>query len=703
MREQELFFLPALRGAMQFTMARLALLAGLASILAEASAVESRSTVSPVQKVIQMLQGMLVKGKEEKHAEEVQFATYQQFCTDVIETKTRDIKVYGDATELLTANVQTAQTAAETLQREMNELDNEVATWQANIKATTGVREVERSDYTAAHQDYSETVDAITRAVQVLKAQDFSRAQAPVQAAMLQKLGKDTTMEVAKREIAAFLARGQQDPLDDNSPDAYAYEFRSTSVVDMLNSLKDKFIQERSDLEKAELNKRHAFELELQDLQRSITNAQAERAAKVQQKAHQLQAVSQLQAGLQDITSTRADDNKFLTETRATCEQKSADFTERQQLRADEIAAIGQAIEILSGDKVLGTSNQYLAFLAQSRKAKKGMVLAQLRSVQQNPNQLAVATYLSDQAQRIHSRVLNALAVHARDDPFSKVKQMIMDLINRLMAEAGEEAQQKQFCDAELVQNEQQRTSRSADVDRYQSSIDEAQATIARLANEIAEHTQSMAHTDGEVGELTKIRQQEKAENEKTIRDAREAQTAVGQAVTVLREFYSRAGQATALLQGKQDQQPTAPEIFDGAYKGQADSSGGVLSMLEVIQSDYARLESTSSAMEATAQQEFDRQMSESAVLRAQTQRDIEHKMSQRQTAQQSVVDLNSDLTSARRELETANNYYEKLKPQCLDAGVSFEDRAQRRQEEIQSLQEALRILNGEDIGAAPR
>ena len=40
----------------------------------------------------------------------------------------------------------------------------------------------------------------------------------------------------------------------------------------------------------------------------------------------------------------------------------------------------------------------------------------------------------------------------------------------------------------------------------------------------------------------------------------------------------------------------------------------------------------------------------------------------------------------------------EKLKPDCVDAGVSYEDRVERRKEEIASLQEALKILSGDDI-----
>merc|ERR1711862_126625 len=102
------------------------------------------------------------------------------------------------------------------------------------------------------------------------------------------------------------------------------------------------------------------------------------------------------------------------------------------------------------------------------------------------------------------------------------------------------------------------------------------------------------------MAKATSIRTEEKAENELTIKDAGEAQTAVAQALTVLKEFYAKAGEATALLQ----QQPEAPEVFDKPYKGMGAENGGVVGMLEVIQSDFARLESDTKAAEATAQKE---------------------------------------------------------------------------------------------------
>merc|ERR1719265_2083165 len=100
------------------------------------------------------------------------------------------------------------------------------------------------------------------------------------------------------------------------------------------------------------------------------------------------------------------------------------------------------------------------------------------------------------------------------------------------------------------------------------------------------------------MAKATKLRQEEKAKNEETIADADEAQTAVAQALTVLKEFYAKASEATALLQ-----QP-APEIFDEPYKGMNAENGGVVGMLEVIESDFARLESDTKADEVSAQKE---------------------------------------------------------------------------------------------------
>jgi cell division septum initiation protein DivIVA len=471
-----------------------------------------------------------------------------------------------------------------------------------------------------------------------------------------------------------------------SAPQANAYEFQSQGVVDMLEKLHDKFEDERTDLEKEESNARHAYEMLIQDLTAQIETATEDREAKAQQKASKLQKAAEDKGELADTTATRDSDQVYLDDLVAECSQKSSDFESRQQLRTDELAAIDKAIEILSSGAVSGAADKHLPALVQ-----KDVSFLQISASARNPTQARVAEFLRQKGSSINSRVLSALAVRVAEDPFVKVKKMIKDLIVRLMEEANEEAEHKGWCDTELSTNEQTRKEKTAAVETLHAEIDELSASIAKLTQEITDLTAEIAEIDAAVAEATELREKEKAENTVTISDAQEAQTAVSQAVTVLKEFYEKAGEATALIQEK-------PEIFDEPYTGMQSENGGVLGMLEVIASDFARLETDTKAAEAEAQNAFDKFSSESAVNRAQNAKDVEHKTTKKINQESALTAKKADLEGTQKELDAALAYYDKLKPSCVDAGVSYEDRVARRKEEIESLQEALRILNGEDI-----
>merc|ERR1711971_1069526 len=275
-----------------------------------------------------------------------------------------------------------------------------------------------------------------------------------------------------------------------------------------------------------------------------------------------------------------------------------------------------------------------------------------------------------------------------------KVKKMIKDLIVRLMEEANEEAEHKGWCDTELSTNEQTRKEKTDAVETLHAEIDQLEASISKLTEDITDLTKAVADLDAAMAKATELRQEEKTENTATIKDAGEAQTAVAQALTVLKEFYAKAAEATAFVQ----QQPEAPEVFDKPYQGMGAENGGVVGMLEVIESDFARLESETKAAEATAQKEYDTFMTDSKVDKEAESTDIEHKTAKKQDQSQALTVAKEDLEGTQKELDAALAYYDKLKPSCVDAGVSYEDRVARRKEEIESLQEALRILNGEDL-----
>merc|ERR1719443_2783341 len=85
------------------------------------------------------------------------------------------------------------------------------------------------------------------------------------------------------------------------------------------------------------MNSKHAYDMLMQDLNAQVSQAQTDRDEKAEFKAETLQSKADAQGDLQDTTSTRDEDSKYLGDLTATCEQKASDFESRQQLRAEEI------------------------------------------------------------------------------------------------------------------------------------------------------------------------------------------------------------------------------------------------------------------------------------------------------------------------------------------------------------------------------
>merc|ERR1719152_13685 len=129
----------------------------------------------------------------------------------------------------------------------------------------------------------------------------------------------------------------------------------------MLKGLKDKFRAEKGDAEKAEMNSKHAFDMMVQDLTDSIDRANKAIA--------ETQGEKSAASDAKEKAATEADlaeDETYHKDLTAECDEKSKSFEEKQQLRKDEIEAIGKAIEILSGEAVSGAAEKHLPGLMQA-------------------------------------------------------------------------------------------------------------------------------------------------------------------------------------------------------------------------------------------------------------------------------------------------------------------------------------------------
>jgi len=652
-----------------------------------------QSDVTPIQKVVEMMEGMLAKGKQEKHEEEVEFAKFHEWCDQVRDEKTTSIAEATAQIEELAAAIDKAESDAEVLSEEVAELEKEVAQLTADADAATAQRKKENADYMAAHKDLSKSVDAIARAIQTLKQREGDVAQA----SLLQVSALARVSEHEKAVISSFLALKSDASEESGAPEANAYEFQSGGVVSLLEKLKLKFEDQRLALEKEEMTSKGNYQVLLQQLTDDIKADNAAIKKKTATKGKRLGDAANAKGDKEVTETSKAKDESVLSDTNAECLQTSDEYEKNQVVRAGEVKALTEAIKIMSSDDVSGMGGKHLpASLLQT----KASSLAQLRSTSNDLVRQRVVEFLQGRAQKLGSKYLALMATRASSDPFAKIKKMIKDLIVKLMEEANAEADQHAFCETELATNKQTREIKSSEVEELTAELESQNALLEKLTTEITQLSDEVADIKGQQNKASSIRAAEKKTNAATVADAKVAQAAVEKATAVLKEFYGSVAAGSALVQDsaglKQEMQQAAS--LD-PYKGQQAGSGGIMGMLEVILSDFARLETETTEAENSAANTYEKFMNESNEDVAVKETEIEHKTNKKDTTTENISELNKNLKLTQTELDKALEYYEKLKDECVDTKVSYEERVRMREEEIQSLQEALKVLAGEDLG----
>jgi len=666
--------------------------------MSAASAVELRKTssaISPVNKVLDMMKDMLTKAKQEKQDEAKQYAAYVQFCYEEETEVNYRIGKDSETISMLEADIEGHHSKAQTLTQVIAKHDENIAVWTGDINAATKVRQIEKEDYEKTHKDYTESIDALGRAIEVLKKQSHDRPQALLQLSALKSRG--ILDDDSQRMIESFLSGSESE--DDTAvaaPEAEGYEFQSFGVIEMLEKLQDKFEGELRKLEKDEILSQQSFEVLIQDLEAEIGYATKDRDECAATKAKRLQMKAEAFGDKEETAEMKEADKKYVADLKATCAQKAGDFEARQELRSEEIKAIEKAMEIISSEAVSGSAEKHLPTLVQAKSSSFALVnIAKMDSQASTRAKETTASYLHARAKELNSKLLSMAAIRASADPFGKVKKMIKDLIAKLIEEANEEAEHKGWCDKELATNKRTRKEKTEAIESLAAEKDLLDASIAKLTDDMASLAKAVKELDAAMAEATELRQEEKPKNEQTVKDAKEGSAAVKSAIAVLKEFYEKAGEATVLVQ-KSHAEPR--ELFDEPYKGMQAENGGITGMLEVIQSDFARLEAETTAAEASAQQEYNTFMQDSKANKAEKKKESEQKMFKKQDETQALTLKVEDLDGTQKELDAAMDYYDKLKPTCVDAGVSYEERVARRKDEIESLRQALQIMQGEDI-----
>merc|ERR1719443_652436 len=221
-------------------------------------------------------------------------------------------------------------------------------------------------------------------------------------------------------------------------------------------------------------------------LEASIANGEKnlgeEKAAEAAATEEKATAEGDLATTVKDL----ADAEAALATAQSTCMQVAADHEVTLKGRAEELEVLAKAKQILA-ETTAGAEEETYSFL-QETTASRLKTRADLAHVE-------VISLIRSLARKHHSKALEKLASQIQvlmqygakfgDDPFKKVKGLITELIDRLMAEAAAEATEKAYCDEQMAKTEAKKNELDTDIASLTAKIDKASADSAKLKEEV--------------------------------------------------------------------------------------------------------------------------------------------------------------------------------------------------------------------------
>jgi DNA repair exonuclease SbcCD ATPase subunit len=630
--------------------------------------------VSPVAKVIDLLDELTGKVNGDLAAEEMMMEEYTKWCDsesnekeDAITTNKRTI---GD----LEAEIADASARISELSTEVEELAGKISSAETELSDATKLRKDEKATFDGSEKEMVETIDGLERAIVVLKRgqtsflQQRDRNELKELTAVFSKMIEANWVNKKDKAVVQSLLQstdGDEDLSLNPQAKTSSYEGHGGGILDTLADMKEKAEATLSDARTAEMKAQHAYEMLKQSLETEISTMQKRMSAATAEKSGLENAKASAEEDLAATKKTLADDEKYLEELTVSCSMKAKEWATRQKDAAGELAAIAKAKEVLeSGVKV---------FLQVSSKAKVHNV--------EDDKRARVTAILKNISSKDHSFFFAQMRSEATEGPFGKVKGLIEDMIARLEKEAAEEADAKAFCDKETSESKAKQAELTAKSDKYGVRIEKATATIAELKEQIKTLQAQMAEMDAKQAEATGLRTKEHEEFMKASKDYKDSAEAVANAISVLQEYYSSGSFA---------QRKQAPEL-GGAKTDIADT---IMGMLEVAESDFTSLLAEAETSESAAQSSYDKLAEQNKLTKTANTEEVKGKEAKVKSEETALLNYKEDFATTGKELDSVLAYLDKLKPQCETKVMTYAERVAKREAEIEGLKEALEILS---------
>jgi predicted nucleic acid-binding Zn-ribbon protein len=664
----------------------------------------------PVVKVIDLIKSLKEKAISEGKEEAVAYTKFTYWCSTNTATLKDAISDEKEKIDELETKLEGLTKEKSSLEEQIKTLEDQIAGLEASGKAAKEAREDELKLYTKADADLASTISAIDACITALVEAE-STTEAESGGGSLNMLAKKQVKKIlalvgismTKRQRHGLEAYLQGEPKDrptlkaegDMEAHVDKYDFKSENVIELLKQLKLKFEDDKLAGTKAETNAVNAYQLSKQARDDSIQAAKDSKDKKETELSSTESAIAESENSLKDTKDDLAADSKSLADVEESCATKKSEWEARSKTRTQEVEAMDAAIKILS--KSTGVRSE-----APGNPIPPASPVTFLQVALSADPKMKAITLLREAAKSAHSKALERLAVEVQahlSGPFNDVNNMIEKMIFRLMDEQKKEDEHKLWCDEEIKKTETMKEDKEDKIADLKAEIESLNAKVSQLASDIEEDNKMIADIDTFMKEATDIRNIGKKENAMAVKDSRDAQASLTNAIAVLTTFYKESGEVPKepweFIQ-EPVKLPADPKTWDSPYTGVADPKkqpGGIIAVLETVLSDFEKMEAETTSQETVDQKEYEESMKTSEIEKARRTQEVEMKSAERSRKVDKINSLSSQKKQTEAGLEKTDQYLHDLQPACVDGDSTWEDRKAARTKEIEALKEAQIIL----------
>merc|ERR1719443_1210439 len=400
---------------------------------------------STITKVVKLLQNMLDKSVKEGDAERKIFAKFKCYCDQNEAQKKDSIDNGKEQISLLESKIEEIQGDTGGLSSEVADLKAKMAANVAARKDAQSLRDKENKAFKAEKADLKQGIAQMRSAIVTLEkvgADQTKSAGADTKQFMAGKkaslLDAQTEVQHALNAASALMTDEQQSTATAflQGPFTGTYTSQSAVVMGIIKNMRDTFEKNLNDAIRTESDavKAHNKFMKLQK------HAHKEMSESYDEKQKALGGndgdLSTKKKQLSDAQKQLASDEEFLGKLLPMCKTKTEAYNNRKMLRANEEAAIAEAISILNSDDAFATFGTTSA----TSTGKTGLFI-QLRSVRKHVNvntqvRRKAQTVLQEAAADAHSaRLTKVVSLLQAENPFDGVLDEIDKMLDLIKEE----------------------------------------------------------------------------------------------------------------------------------------------------------------------------------------------------------------------------------------------------------------------------